>query len=56
VIVLNFTREQKAAIYTLALEDVEGRYQLLCANCNVIKDHERRQEKYRQREVCRATA
>ena len=42
-------QSKMAAIYALALEDVDGRYQLLCANCNVIKEHERRQEKYRQR-------
>jgi len=27
-------------IYAAALEDTEGRYQLLCANCNVIKAYE----------------
>jgi hypothetical protein len=43
------SRVDAAAIYRLALEDTEGRYQLLCANCNVIKEYERRQEKYRQR-------
>lgn len=42
-------RSNTAVIYELALADTEGRYQLLCANCNVTKEHERRQEKYRQR-------
>lgn len=42
-------RSKMQAIYLLALEDTQDRYQLLCANCNVIKEHERRQEKYRQR-------
>jgi hypothetical protein len=36
-------------IRTAALEDTEGRYQLLCANCNVIKEYERKQEKMRAR-------
>ncbi|KKL86478.1 hypothetical protein LCGC14_1944350 [marine sediment metagenome] len=43
------SRSKTAAIYQLALEDTSGRYQLLCANCNVIKEHERRREQYRQR-------
>ena len=46
---LPIPRTNAAAIYALALADTEGRYQLLCANCNVTKEHERRQEKYRQR-------
>jgi hypothetical protein len=49
-------RSKMEAIYTLAFEDNEGRYQLLCANCNVIKEHERRQEKYRQRREARRAA
>lgn len=43
------SRHKMQAIYLMALEDAEGRYQLLCANCNVIKEHERRREKYRKR-------
>ena len=43
------SRSKMAAIYQLALEDTNGRYQLLCANCNVVKEHERRRETYRQR-------
>lgn len=50
-------RSKMQAIYQLALEDTEGRYQLLCANCNVIKEHERRKEEYRRRKAARlATA
>lgn len=53
---LPLRRTQAAAIYQLALEDTKGRYQLLCANCNVIKEHERRQEKYRQRKEAHLAA
>jgi len=49
-------RTKMRSIYQLALEDTEGRYQLLCANCNVIKEYERRQEKYRQRKEARLAA
>src|ERR1700676_3340273 len=37
-------RKNKSSLHCLrkALNDTEGRYQLLCANCNTIKEMERR--------------
>lgn len=49
-------RSKMAIIYTLALNDTGNRYQLLCANCNVIKEYERRQEMYRQRKEAHIAA
>jgi hypothetical protein len=42
-------RHNAAKIYQMALEDTEGRYQLLCANCNVIKYRESLEKRLRER-------
>lgn len=42
-------RHNAAKIYQMALEDTEGRYQLLCANCNIIKYRESLEKRLRDR-------
>lgn len=37
------SRRSRAGILMRALRDTEGRYQLLCANCNTIKAWEHNQ-------------
>lgn len=36
------TRNDPRALFHKVMADNSGRYQLLCANCNVTKEHERR--------------
>jgi hypothetical protein len=45
---LRMFNTRRKAYYQKILDDTEGRYQLLCANCNWIKRHEKKEWNHQQ--------